>query len=96
MRLHVAPVAHRFGRFVISMIALSAVLSALSGYFYSRAAVKSSKATSAALADQAELFRLNSREVTVWNYMVGRVATAGPMAVATCGNSTKPMRLHGT
>ncbi len=76
MRLHVAPVAHRFGRFVISMIAVSAVLSALSGYFYSRAAVKSSKATSAALADQAELFRLNSREVTVWNYMVGRVATA--------------------
>ncbi len=76
MRLHVAPVAHTFGRFVISMIALSAVLSALSGYFYSHAAVKSSEATSAALADQAELFRLNSREVTVWNYMVGRVATA--------------------
>ncbi len=76
MRLHVAPVAHTFGRFVISMIALSAVLSALSGYFYSRAAVKSSQATSAALADQADLFRLNSREVTVWNYMVGRVATA--------------------
>ncbi len=76
MRLHIAPVAHTFGRFVISMIALSAVLSALSGYFYSHAAVKSSEATSAALADQAELFRLNSREVTVWNYMVGRVSTA--------------------
>ena len=42
MRLHTAPVAHKFGRFVISMIALSAVLSALSGYLYSRAAVRSS------------------------------------------------------
>ena len=76
MRLHTAPVAHKFGRFVIAMIALSAVLSALSGYLYSRAAVRSSQAVSAALEDQAELFRMNSRQVTVWNYMVGRVATA--------------------
>jgi hypothetical protein len=76
MRLHFAPVAHKFGRFVISMIAVSAVLSALSGFFYSRAAVKSSQAISAALENQAELFRTNSRQVTVWNYMVGRVATA--------------------
>ncbi len=58
------------------MIAVSAVLSALSGFFYSRAAVKSSQAISAALENQAELFRTNSRQVTVWNYMVGRVATA--------------------
>lgn len=76
MRLHTAPVAHKFGRFVISMIALSAVLSALSGFLYSRAAVRSSEAMSAALENQAELFRMNSRQVTVWNYMVGRVATA--------------------
>lgn len=76
MRLHTAPVAHKFGRFVISIIALSAVLSALSGYFYSRAAVRSSTAVSAALENQTELFRTNSRQVTVWNYLVGRVATA--------------------
>jgi hypothetical protein len=76
MRMHTAPVAHTFGRFVISMIAVSAVLSALSGFFYSRAAVASSKAVSAALENQAELFRMNSVQVTVWNYMVGRLATA--------------------
>ncbi len=76
MRLHTAPVAHKFGRFVIRMIAVSAVLSALSGFLYSRAAVKSSQAISAALENQAELFRMNSVQVTVWNYMVGRVATA--------------------
>src|ERR1035438_3057249 len=58
------------------MIALSAVLSALSGFFYSGAAVKSSRAVSAALDNQADRFRMNSREVTVWNYMVGRLATA--------------------
>lgn len=76
MRLHTAPVAHGFGRFVISMIAVCAVLSALSGFFYSAAAVKSSRAISAALDNQADRFRMNSREVTVWNYMVGRLATA--------------------
>src|SRR5664280_1391125 len=76
MRLHTAPVAHKFGRFVICMIAVSAVLSALSGFFYSSAAVASSEAISAALENQAELFRMNSVQVTVWNYMVGRVATA--------------------
>jgi hypothetical protein len=76
MRLHTAPVAHGFGRFVISMIAVCAVLSALSGFFYSGAAVKSSRAVSAALDNQADRFRMNSREVTVWNYMVGRLATA--------------------
>ena len=76
MRLHFAPVAHRFGRFVICMIAVSAVLSALSGFFYSRAAVASSKATSEALDNQAELFRMNSLLVTEWNKTVGRMATA--------------------
>jgi hypothetical protein len=76
MRLHFAPVAHRFGRFVICMIAVSAVLSALSGFFYSRAAVASSRASSEALGDQAQLFRLNSRLVTEWNRTVGRMATA--------------------
>ena len=76
MRLHTAPVAHGFGRIVISLIAVCAVLSALSGFFYSGAAVESSKAVSAALDNQADRFRMNSREVTVWNYMVGRLATA--------------------
>jgi tetratricopeptide (TPR) repeat protein len=76
MRLHTAPVAHKFGRFVICMIALSAILSALSGYFYSLNAARSSEAIGAALENQAELFRMNSLQVTVWNYMVGRVATA--------------------
>lgn len=76
MRLHTAPVTHKFGRFVISMIALSAVLSACSGYFYSRAAVASSKSMSDALENQADLFRLNSRRVTVWNRIVGKLATA--------------------
>jgi hypothetical protein len=76
MRLHTAPVAHKFGRFVICMIAVSAVLSALSGFFYSLNAARSSEAIGAALENQAELFRMNSLQVTVWNYMVGRVATA--------------------
>ena len=76
LRLHTAPAAHTYGRVVIRMIAISAVLSALSGLFYSRAAVKSSEAASAALENQADLFRMNSRQVTVWNYMVGRLATA--------------------
>ena len=76
MRLHTAPVAHKFGRFVICMIAVSAVLSALSGFFYSRAAVASSEAIGAALENQAELFRMNSRQALVWNHMVGRVAMA--------------------
>ncbi len=76
MRLHFAPVGHKFGRFVIAMIALCAVLSAFSGYFYSRASVDSSKAISDALENQADLFRLNSRRVTVWNRIVGKVATA--------------------
>jgi hypothetical protein len=76
MRLHFAPVAHQFGRFIISMIAVSAVLSALSGFFYSRAAVASSQATSQAMEDQAHLFRLNSALVTEWNRTVGRMATA--------------------
>jgi hypothetical protein len=76
LRLHTAPAAHTYGRMVIRMIAISAVLSALSGLFYSRAAVKSSEASSEALENQANLFRLNSRQVTVWNYWVGRLATA--------------------
>ncbi len=76
MRLHFAPVAHKFGRFVICMIAVSAVLSALSGFFYSRAAVASSKAISDALDNQAELFRMNSLLTTMWNKTVGRMATA--------------------
>ncbi len=76
VRLHFAPVAHEFGRFVISLIAISAVLSALSGFFYSRAAVKSSQAISAALENQAELFRTNSVQATRWDRTVGKVATA--------------------
>lgn len=76
MRLHFAPVAHKFGRFVIYMIAISAVLSALSGFFYSWAAVNSSRKAGEALQNLEDLFKKNSDRVTAWNYMVGRLATA--------------------
>ena len=76
MRLHTAPVAHKFGRFVIYMIAISAVLSALSGFFYSQAAVNSSRKAGEALQNLEDLFKKNSDRVTTWNYMVGRLATA--------------------
>ncbi len=76
LRLHTAPAAHGFGRFVISTIAITAVLSALSGFFYSRAAMASSQAAGAALEDTAELFRQNSSQTTTNSYLIGQVATA--------------------
>jgi hypothetical protein len=76
LRLHTAPVAHTFGRVVIRMIAISAVLSALSGFFYSLAAVRSSQAFSVARENQLVLSRMNSGEVASWIYMIGRLATA--------------------
>jgi hypothetical protein len=60
VRVHTAPVAHRFGRITIALIAITAVLSAGSGLLYSRATSKSAAAFSEALENQGTLFKTKS------------------------------------
>jgi len=52
VRIHFAPVQHCFGRSVIAMIAVTAMLSACAGYLYSRAATTSGHAAAVALEQQ--------------------------------------------
>ncbi|MBV9670367.1 MAG: hypothetical protein JOZ43_05365, partial [Acidobacteriales bacterium] len=66
MRLHTAPVAHRFGRTIIAMIAITAVLSAISGFLYSRSASKSAEYAGEALENQSEMFQERSRTGTAF------------------------------
>ena len=76
VRVHTAPVAHGFGRFTIFMIAVTAVLSALSGLLYSRATAHSAAAFSQVLEDQGTLFKANSSNGTTFFNTVGDMSTA--------------------
>lgn len=61
IRMHVPHAADRMSRFTIGMIAVTAVLSAGSGYLYSFAATAASTSGTNALEHQAELFRNTAR-----------------------------------
>jgi hypothetical protein len=74
VRLHTAPVSHTFGRFTIAMIAITAVLSALSGFLYSRATARSAGAFSQTLEEQAALFKSRSRAETRDFRWIGNIA----------------------
>ncbi len=76
VRVHAAPVAHGFGRFTIFMIAVTAVLSALSGLLYSRATAHSAAAFSEVLESQGTLFKTNSSNGTTFFNTVGDMSTA--------------------
>lgn len=76
VRVHTAPVAHGFGRFTIFMIAVTAVLSALSGLLYSRATAHSAAAFSQVLENQGTLFKTNSGNGTTFFNTVGDMSTA--------------------
>src|SRR5438105_12398246 len=60
VRIHFAPVQHCFGRSVIAMIAVTAMLSACAGYLYSRAATTSGHAAAVALEQQENGFKTGS------------------------------------
>src|SRR5438128_9960228 len=60
VRIHFAPVQHGFGRSVITMIAVTAMLSACAGYLYSRAATTSGHAAAVALEQQENGFKTGS------------------------------------
>lgn len=76
VRVHAAPVAHSFGRFTIFMIAVTAVLSALSGLLYSRATAYSAAAFSEVLENQGTLFKTNSSNGITFFNTVGDMSTA--------------------
>jgi hypothetical protein len=76
VRVHTAPVAHRFGRFTIGMIAFTAVLSAASGFFYSRATSRSAISFSDALENQANLFKTNSSTGASFYNTIGDMSLA--------------------
>jgi hypothetical protein len=75
VRVHTAPVAHAFGRFTIAMIAITAVLSALSGFLYSYATSQSARAFSETLEQQMALFKAKSREEASYLDTVSAMAT---------------------
>ena len=76
VRLHFAPVQHGFGRFVITGIAVTAMLSAGAGYLYSFAAIQSSSATSKAFEEQENLFKSSSRLRALAYLRLGHLVTA--------------------
>lgn len=75
MKLHTAPVAHGFGRFTVAMIAVTAVLSAGSGFLLSRATSKSASAFSESIDQQGAVFKAESREEASSFYTMGELAT---------------------
>jgi hypothetical protein len=75
LRMHFPAVADRLGRFTVAMIAITAVLSAASGFLYSWAATASSAAAGEALDHQTELFKSTARLGSALFHEVGVFAT---------------------
>jgi hypothetical protein len=69
-RLHMRPIGHRFARGVTMIIAVTALLSALCGFLYTRAADEMNAASSEAVADQTMMFRESTRIRAVANDLI--------------------------
>ena len=75
VRIHSMKAEHFFTRAIIVLIAVTAVLSAICGFSYSRSSTKAGQAAAEALEHQVQLFKSSTRPSTATYYVMGTLAT---------------------